>query len=102
MIKVKTSQKTASGDVKAAGGPATLYFITISNNGTAGTAGEIEIRDAVSPAGDTGTLRWSTRFASADEASVHYEFPEGIYMPDGIRFTMDTVTNIIATIGYAG
>lgn len=105
---MKTTQLTASGDVKAYGGPGKVLWITVSNNGTAGVAGEVELREAVSPAGDGGTLRWSRRFDSADETAFHHEFrgqrdgDHGIDFSNGIRFTMDTVTNLIVTIGWEG
>lgn len=101
---MKTMQVTSSSDIVAYGRKARVHFITISNNGTAGTAGEVELREAVATPGDGGTLRWSTRFASGDETSAHFEFgggnPPGIEFEDGIRLTMDSVTNVLITIGW--
>lgn len=106
---MKTTQLTATGTVKAHGGPARVYFITISNNGGAGVDGTVELRENQSPAGDTGTVRWSARFdGSTDELVAHYTFPggeegdEGIEFDNGIRVVLTDVTNVIITVGWAG
>lgn len=104
---MKTVQATDTATIKAYGGPARVLWITISNNGTVGVAGLIELREAVTPAGDTGTVRWSTRFLSSDEQSVHYDFigeegDVGIPFADGVRLVVTSATNLIITVGLAG
>jgi hypothetical protein len=101
--KTKSTRCTASADVKAAGGPAHIHKIHISSSGTAGTDGTIEIRDAVSPAGDTGTLRFDTRFdASTDELTATIDFSPPLYMPNGIRVTYVAATETVVWVIWEG
>ncbi len=108
--RIKSTRVTSSADVKAIGGPAYLHKILVMNNGTAGTAGNVEVRDAVSPAGDGGTLRFDLRFGSVDEDDpaglphnrdgVNFFVP--LYMPNGIRITLNTVTNVVVWVFWEG
>ncbi len=109
-MKTKSTRVTSSADVKAFGGPATIYAITIQNSGTAGTAGNVEIRDAQSTPGDTGTLRWDYRHGATDEdlvasqvAPASVSFGEhGLHMPQGIRVTFATITQAIVWVIWEG
>lgn len=110
MSKVTSTRVTSSADVKAAGGPARIYAITVQNSGTAGTAGNVEIRDAQSPAGDTGTLRFDWRHGATDEDVVATQIaplvinfgPNGLYMPNGIRVTFATITQAVVWVLWEG
>lgn len=102
--KRKSTRATASADVLVAGIPARVYKLHVQNNGTAGTAGNLELRDATATPGDGGTLRWDVRFGSTDQDTagavpVDVDFgDDGLYMPDGIRITLNTVTNLIVWV----
>ena len=105
-VKSTRAASATSADIKAIGGPAYIHKIVVFNTGTAGTAGSLEFRDAQNPAGDTGTLRFDFRFGSADEdtlsANRSIDFPEPLYMPDGIRVVFNTVTNVVVWVFWEG
>ena len=107
-MAVKAAQLTGSADVKAKGGPASVHSMCIMNNGTLGAAGWIELRDATTPAGNTGTLRFRARFAADTDHIKCIEFAqpedgaEGLYMPDGIRVYVNGVTNVEVWLTWEG
>jgi len=104
---MKTTVVTDTATIVAFGRKARVHFVTISNTGTAGTEGELELREAQNPAGDTGTLRWVARFLGTDSLVAHYEFggdsgaAEGIEFDDGIRVVFDAMTNAQVTVGWS-
>jgi hypothetical protein len=104
--KMKSTNVTGSADVKAVGGPATIRKVQVSYT-AAGTAGTIEIRDAVSPPGDTGVLRWSVNVsgtAAGIVANADFAAHEasGLHMPDGIRVTVVSATNVSVWVLWEG
>lgn len=97
---MKTTVATDSATIVAAGRKARVFFITLSNTGTAGTEGEIELRDA----SGSGTLKWVGRFLGTDSMVAHFEFTggstPGIEFEDGIFLVFDAATNAQVTVGW--
>jgi hypothetical protein len=87
-----------------------VFKLTITNTGTVGVPGWVELRDAEATPGDNGTLRWRSRFLSADEQVQDIDFggdmsdsADGLTMPQGIRVTFGTgLTNTEVWVGWDG
>jgi hypothetical protein len=100
--KIKATRVTATGDIKAIGGPAKLWGVVVGDV-TAGASGTVYIRDAAAAAASTGTIRWTSgAIAAAGGVRVSDLFAEGIEMPDGIHVHYSTITNVEVIVYWEG
>ena len=94
---------TASTTIEVIGFEPHIYTMHLTNTGVAGVAGWVEIRDATALDDDNGTLRWREYFTSAQFEITRIDWGSdihGLQMPDGLRITLNTVTNVEIWIGW--
>ena len=92
---------TATGTASSAGiwgtgTPIVVRSISVFNNGTAGVAGTVSIRD-----GDNVANRWQVRIASATANDrVFNEFPGTGVHCNGLSIDIGAATNIVWWVSY--